>query len=67
MIKCFYLTNRLESNRCYHFFQVDHGVIAIKGFLTFPKTPGLKSHHQMQFSVISRTHIGGGGLTPLQR
>ena len=27
---------------------------------TFPKTPCLTTHHQMQFSVICRTLIGGG-------
>ena len=26
-----------------------------------PKAPGLESHNQMQFNVIPRTFIGGGG------
>ena len=29
----------------------------------FPKTPGLKPHHQMQFSVISRTLVGASYLS----
>ena len=30
------------------------------------KVPELETHHQMQFSIITRTFIGGG-LLPLQR
>ena len=31
--------------------------MAIKRYSTFPKVPGLESHHQMHFSVISRILI----------
>ena len=32
----------------------------MKGYSAFPKARGLKVHHQMHFSVISRTLIGSG-------
>ena len=32
--------------------------MTMKGYLTFPKAPGVEPHHQMQFSVISMTLIG---------
>ena len=38
-------------------------VMAMKLLANFPKAPGLESHYQMQFSVISRKLVGGGGLT----
>ena len=28
------------------------GVMALKGYTTFPKVPGLEPHHQVQFNVI---------------
>ena len=34
--------------------KVDLGVMAMKGYFTFSKAPGLKPHHQMQFSAIPR-------------
>ena len=34
--------------------RVDLGVMAMKGYSTFPRSPKLEPHHQMQFSVISR-------------
>ena len=34
---------------------VNLGVMAIKGYYTFPRPPELGSHHQMQFSVILKT------------
>ena len=37
--------------------KVDLGVMALKGYLTFPKAPGQEPHHQIQFSVISKTLI----------
>ena len=27
----------------------------MKGYFTFPKSPELKPHHQMQYSIIPRT------------
>ena len=36
--------------------------MATKGYSTFPKAPGLKPHHQMQFSVIPRTIINHSWL-----
>ena len=40
---------------------MDMRVIAMKGYSIFPKTPALlEPHHQMKFSVISRTLVGGG-------
>ena len=42
---------------------MDLGVMAVKGYSTFPKAPGLESHHQMKFSVRFRTLVKwGGGL-----
>ena len=41
--------------------------MAMKEYTTFPRAPGLESHYQMQFSVISRTVVEGGVLTPLLR
>ena len=35
------------------------GVMALKGYSTFPKDPELEPQHQMQFSVIPRTLVGG--------
>ena len=32
----------------------------MKGYSIFPKAPGLESHHQIQFSVISRTLVMKG-------
>ena len=39
--------------------------MAMKGYFTFPETPGLESHYRMV--VISWTLVKGGGLAPLQR
>ena len=36
--------------------------MAMKGYSIFPKVPGLEPCYQIQFGVISRTHVGGGGL-----
>ena len=47
--------------------RVDLGAMAMKACSTFPKAPAsLEPHHQI-FSVIYRTLVGGGGLTPRQR
>ena len=35
--------------------RVDQGVMAMKGYSTFPKAPGFYPEHQRQFSVIPRT------------
>ena len=35
--------------------RVDLGVMAMKGYYTFPKALGLDTHHQMQFDIIYRT------------
>ena len=32
---------------------VDQGVISIKEYSTFPKSPGLEPKHKIQFSVIT--------------
>ena len=53
MIKYFYLTQRWDSNRYYH--SVNLGVMAKKGYFTFPKASKQEPHHQMLFSVITRT------------
>ena len=67
MVKQFYLTHRWNRNRYYPFqVWVDLGIMAMKGYSTYLKSPKLKPHHQMQFNVISRTLIHGGGL-PLCR
>ena len=35
-------------------FRVDLGVMAMKGYSTFPKAPGLELYHQ-QFSIMPHT------------
>ena len=37
-----------------------------KGYSIFPKTPELKPHHQMHFTVTPRTLIFWNALTPQQ-
>ena len=59
MVKQFYLNYYWE-------LWVDLGVMSIKRYSTFHKAPELKPH-QMQFSVISKTHIGCESITPPQR
>ena len=47
--------------------RVDLGVLVMKACSTFFRAPELKSHHQMQFSVISRKLVWclhGGGSYP---
>ena len=44
--------------------RVDLGAMAMKGYSAFPKAPALTIR---LFSVISRTFVREGGLTPLQR
>ena len=34
------------------------------GYSTFPRTLELEPHHLMEFSVISKTFVGGGGPYP---
>ena len=47
--------------------RVNLGVIAIKGYSTFPRAPEIEPHHQVQFSVILRTLASGRRrLAPLQ-
>ena len=43
--------------------RVELAIITIIRYFTFPKTPGLKPHHQIPFSVISKTLVEGC-LTP---
>ena len=49
-----------------HWVKVELGVMAMKEYSTFSKAPGLESHYQIQFSVLSRTLVRRS-LTPLQR
>ena len=44
---------------------LDQGVMAMKGYSTFPKAPGLKHHYQMILCHIKNT--SWRWLTPLQR
>ena len=43
------------------------GVMAMKGYFTFPKAPRLESQHHMQFRVISRTFWGQMEIFSLYR
>ena len=36
--------------------RLDLGVMEMKGYLPPSRSPELEPHHQMQFSVIPRTH-----------
>ena len=57
-MKYFYLTHRWDSLTGTIRVGVELRGIAMKEYSTFPKTPELEPHHQMQFSAISRTtHI----------
>ena len=58
MIKLFNLTQTSTTK-----VRVDLSVIAIKGYSTFPKAPGLVPYHQMQFSVTPRMFVVEEGLT----
>ena len=58
-----YLTHRSNPNRYYNFKSVNLGVIAMKGYPTLLRSLELEPQHQMQFSVIPRTHLFGLGLT----
>ena len=44
--------------------RVNPRAMAMKGYSTLPKAPGLEPCHQMQFNVISKTLIGKGGSYP---
>ena len=46
--------------------RVNLGLMAMKGYPTFPISPKLEIHHQMQFIVITKTPSGGGMGIPLQ-
>ena len=48
--------------------RVDLGVMAMKGYSTFPESPGI-TEASLSNCFISRTLVcvAGGGLTPLQR
>ena len=48
-------------------FRVDLGVMAMKRYSTFFKSPELEPHFQMQFSVIPDTHFLVGGVLILKR
>ena len=36
--------------------RVDLGIMAVNGYSTLSRSPELESHHQMQFSILPRTH-----------
>ena len=57
MIKHLYLIHRWDTNRYYHLVVLR--VMVKKMYSTFLNAPELEPHHQMQFSVISRT-LGWG-------
>ena len=59
MIKKFYLTYRWDPNWYDHSGSVDLGVMAMKGYSTFPKVLVLELQHQM-VCVMSRTPIDSG-------
>ena len=66
MIKQFYFTNRGDPNRYYQRKpettrpgQREPETNDKECVRRIPKAPGLESHHQMQFSVISLTLVGG--------
>ena len=41
--------------------RVDLEVMTMKGYFTFPRSPEVKFHYQMQSTVISRTPPFGSG------
>ena len=47
--------------------RVNLRVMAMKRNSIFPKAPRLEPHHQMQFSVITRTLVVGRGHASLQK
>ena len=38
----------------------------MKGYFTFPRSPELEPHYQMQFSIMPRHRFWEEGVTPLQ-
>ena len=67
MDKQFHLTHSWDSYRyCHSGSGWTLEKLAMKGYTIFPQTSWLDPHHEW-FSIISRTLIGVGGLTPLQR
>ena len=44
--------------------RVDLGIMVMKGYSIFSKSPRLESHYKMQFCVICKTLVGWGSLTP---
>ena len=46
--------------------RVGLGIMTMNGYFGFFKAPLLKSHHQIQFSVILRTLVGREGLFSLR-
>ena len=42
-----YLTHRLDPNRYYHRVRVKLGVMAMKCYSKFPRSPELELHHPM--------------------
>ena len=60
MVKQFYLTRGWDPIRCYDSGQSELSSNGNEGLLQIPKALGKELHHQMQFSVISRTLFGEG-------
>ena len=68
ILKLIYLTHRWVAYTYYHSnLKVYLGVMEPKRYSTVPRTPELKSHHLMEFSVILRTSflvvVVIGGIT----
>ena len=61
IFKQIYLTHRYDLKRV----RVYLGVMAMKGYSTLPRVPEQESHHQMEFSAISRRPLFWGLLLSL--
>ena len=48
-------------------FRVDLGVMVMKRFFTLPRLPELEPRHQMQFTVMPKTHLYFFILSPADR
>ena len=52
-------SNILPTDDSYrYYYWLNFGVMAIKGYSTLPRAPGLEHHNEMQFSVFSGTTLG---------
>ena len=55
--KQIYFTHRWDLNRYYNYESVDLGVMVMKGYFTFPRSPKLELYYQKQLGITPRTPL----------